>query len=478
LRLVFISILSFAITGCVNYVGIHSHSVPYTSENLLTKHGYPLPPPNSMAKSGQWWDMFQDPQLNILIAAALSCSPNIQIAENRLARAYHLAEAAGASLLPTIDFSGYIRREHFTKNGLIPPPFADNTRNSGKLSANLNYEVDFWGKNRETIAAKVSETMAAQADLAQARLVLSTAVAASYFQLQYDLALEELVKKIVQQRQQLLAIIQLRAKHSLTSVIPVSSAQLQVDYWQLLLEQIQQYILIQRNQLAVLMGESPFTTEIAVNYFQYNPQLLAMPSIIPANFLDRRPDIAASRWRVEAAAHFVNVEKALFFPDVNLLAFFSFQSIGLTNLFKISSRDYAGQAAFTLPIFDAGYLRASLKAKYDEYDAAVGKYNQTIITALQQVADQLSALQTVTLQIKTQKEAVTIAKNNYYRNDLLYQHGVSDYTEVLTAQASLLYQQLFLLIFENMHIQSTISLINALGGDYYCLCDEWRDHHE
>jgi len=466
LRFIFISILSFAITGCVNYAGIHSHSA-LLPETQPTPHVYPLPPPVSTTKSGQWWDMFNDPQLNILIDAALSCSPNIQIAQNRLARARHLAEAAGASLFPYVDLSGYIRREHFTKNGLIPPPFAGTSRNLGNLAANLNYEIDFWGKNRETIAAKVSEAKAAEADLAQAQLVLSTAVAAGYFQLQYDLALEELIEKIVQQRQQLLEIIQLRAKHHLTSVIPVSSAKIQVAYWELFLAQIQQFTQIQRNQLAALMGDNPFTTQIAVNHFQYNPKLLALPPVIPASFLGRRPDVAASLWRVEAAGHLVNVEKALFFPDINLLAFFSFQSVGLNKWFNFSSRDYTGQAAFTLPIFDAGYLRSSLKARYDEYDEAVNKYNQTIITALQQVADQLSALQTEQLQIKMQKDAEIIAKNNYHRNNLLNQHGITDKTDVLTAQATWFYQQLFLLFFEDMNIQSTISMINALGGGCY-----------
>ncbi len=466
MRFLFIITLCLGMTGCVNYIGIHAHSTPLTPTSLAVSHAYPTLPQQAFTPSGQWWDIFKDAELNQLIAVALESSPNIQIAQSRLERARHLAEAAGASLWPNVDLNGYIRREHYTKNGIIPPPFNGTTQNLASLSLNLNYEIDFWGKNRETIAARVSETFAQQAELAQTRLVLSTAIASSYFQFQYDMALISLTKKILKDQQHLLNIIQLRAQHSITSNIPVSSAQIQVQTWELLLAQIEQYADIQRHQLAELMGENPFTTQITVSEFKYNPKLLTLPPVLPASLLGRRPDIDASRYQVEAAGHLVNVEKALFFPDVNLLAFFSFQGIGLNNIFKWSSRDYAAQAAFTLPIFDAGYLRANLKARYDEYDSAVGQYNQTILTALQQVADQLSALSITQLQIQEQNKAATIARLNYQRNDLLYRHGINDYTEVLTAESTWLNQQLFLLVLQNLHVQNTISMINALGGDY------------
>ncbi len=466
MRYIYIALLILSVSGCVNYIGIHEHSAPYTATDLAVRHDYTLPTPMFSIRNGSWWEIFKDQQLNELITTALECSPDMQIAQNRLQRARHIAEAAGASLWPTIDFNGYIRREHFSKNYIYPPPLGGSTRNVGNLSVNLNYDIDFWGKNRETVAANVSEAQAALADLAEARLMISSAVASSYFQLRYDLALLELLKTIVRERQELLKLINLRASHSLTSVIPVGEAQIQVNTWELLVAQTQQYIEIQKQQLAVLMGDNPLTTQFQVKKFSYQPKLLTLPPILPSRLLERRPDIAASRWRVEAAKHWVHVEKALFFPDVNLMAFFSFQSIGLNKLFSFSSRDYAIQAAFYLPIFDADYLRSSLKERYDEYDAAVNQYNQTILTALQQVANGLSSLYYVKVQIDQQSQAEAIAKNNYHRNYLLYQHGINDYTQVLVAQASWFYQQLFLWEFEILHIQATITMIHALGGDY------------
>ncbi len=159
--------------------------------------------------------------------------------------------------------------------------------------------------------------------------------------------------------------------------------------------------------------------------------------------------------------------KARFFPDINLMALLSYQSIGLQNLFKASSRDDAIQVAFNLPIFDGGYFRATLKARYSEYDLAVGQYNRTILTALQQVADQLAAIHTLKIQLKEQTAALTFAQSNYHRNYLLYKQGINDYTQVLLAQASWLYQQVFLLELENLHIRATIAMIKALGGDYH-----------
>jgi NodT family efflux transporter outer membrane factor (OMF) lipoprotein len=462
---ILLSLISFTMAGCVNFFGIHEHSAAYTVASLAVPHQYPLPA-GPFVPSGEWWDMFKDPQLSRLIEVALIDSPNIQSAQSRLEKARHLAEAAGAALWPNINFSGYIRRERFSKFGIIPPPIGGTTKTLANLSLNLNYEVDFWGKNRQTLAAKISEQKAAEAELEQTRLVISTAVASSYFKLQNDLAIISLLKKILKQRQVLLDRIRLRAQHNITSAIPVSSAEIQVETWTLLLAQAQEYALIQRHQLTALMGENPFTTQISIPPFCYNQELLKFPQIMPASLLGRRPDVAAAAWRIDAARHYVKVQKALFFPDINLLAFFSFQSIGLNHLFNWNSRDYAAQAAFTYPIFDAGYLRANLKARYDEYDLAVEQFNQTVVTALQQFADQLSVLAIYQIQLKAQRRAEVISKSNYHRNYLLYKHGINDYTQVLIAQASWLYQQLFLQELQYLDIQATIGLINALGGDF------------
>ncbi len=467
MRFLLIGLLIPGIAGCVNYIGIHEHSIPDSPASLAAVHRYPLPA-TSPQRIGpcQWWDKFNDPQLNTLINIALADSPHIQIAQSRLERAQHIAEEAGAALWPNVDMTGYVRRERFTKNGLIPPPFNGTTQTPSELALNFNYELDFWGKNRQTLAARISQARAEEANMAQAELMLSTAVASAYFQLQDDLALAELLKKILRQRQALLRTIQMRAEHSITSAIPVSSAKIQVEIFAVILARAQQDIMVKRHQLAVLIGKNPFTTQISVKNFNYNPKILALPAVLPAHLLARRPDITVTLWRVEAAAHQVKVEKARFFPDINLMALLSFQSITLSKLFNFQSRDWAVQAAFSLPIFDAGYLRADLKARYSEYDLAVGQYNQTILTALQQVADQLAILHTVKIQLQEQSDAVGIAQRNYRRNYLLYKHGISDYTQVLTAEASWLYQRLFLLQLENLHIQTTIAMIKALGGDY------------
>lgn len=467
MRFILIGLLIPGIASCVNYAGIHEHSIPDSPGSLAAVHRYPLPatPPPRIGPC-QWWDKFDDPQLNTLINSALADSPHIQIAQSRLERAQHIAEEAGAALWPSVDMEGYVRREHFSKFGLIPPPFGGTTQNLGQLALNFRYELDFWGKNRQAFAARISQARAEEANLAQAQLMLSTAVASSYFQLQDNLALMQLLQKIVRQRQALLRTVQARAERSITSVIPVSSAKIQVDIFAVIVARAQQDIMVNRHQLAVLIGKNPFTTQISVKSFHYNPKILALPEVLPAHLLARRPDITATLWRVEAAAHQVKVEKARFFPDINLMALLSFQSIGLNKLFNFQSRDYAVQAAFSLPIFDAGYLRADLKARYSEYDLAVGQYNQTILTAFQQVADQLAILHTVKIQLQEQNDAVDIAQRNYRRNYLLYKHGISDYTQVLTAEASWLYQRLFLLQLENLHIQTTIAMIKALGGDY------------
>jgi NodT family efflux transporter outer membrane factor (OMF) lipoprotein len=449
------------LSSCAYYGDIHSHSNALTPTALNTHHSYRLPPKTGPA---EWWDRFHDSQLNQLITVALADSPNMEIAKNRVNRAQYLADNAASHLWPSVDASGYAQRQKFAEFGLIPPPFNGHTYNIGDIGLNFNYEFDFWGKNRQLLAARVSEQCAAQADQAEAQLIISAAVANTYFELLGNIEHLKIAKAILQHSREMSAIIVKRNKHQIESDIPTKTSLVDVDSAKISVDQYQQAEKLSRHQLAVLLGKNPFETTVSTSSFHYHHYPVKLPTSLPAHLLAQRPDIFAAKSRAEAAAHQANVAKALFFPDINLNALLSYQSVDFGRLFHVSSQNNAITGAFDLPIFDASARRSNLGVHYAEYDLAVNTYNQTILTALREVADQLSILKMIQSQLTAQQEAVKALQVNYKLFNLRYNHGIIDYISVLQIKEKLLQQQATQINFQIRHLQAVVGMLKALGG--------------
>jgi NodT family efflux transporter outer membrane factor (OMF) lipoprotein len=451
------------LTGCVYYGDIHGDSHQYDLSDVAQPHTYSHPTPVAETKPG-WWDKFHDPQLNQLITVALSDSPKMKMAESRIRNAQHLAEAAGASLWPAVDLSGSSERAKFPKYGLIPPPFNNKVFTINDVALNLNYDFDFWGKNSQTLKARLGEVLAAQADLNAAQLALSSAVANVYFELLNDVVQVKLAQARWDLNKQRLQIASDRLQHGIRSEIPINTINLDTQLAMQAVEKYKQDELLARHQLSVLLGKNPFNTDIETQQFTYHPYQVSLPASLPANLLANRPDIQATKFRAEAAAHDINVAKAQFFPDINLNLLFSYQSVISNQLFKSSSQYKGITGAFDLPIFDAGARRANLGMKYAEYDLAVNDYNQTLLTALREVADQLSNLQTLKPQIKAQTISLNSIQRNYTLYRARYRQGIADYDDLLGIKDTLLTQQADLINLQIRHLQTLVAMLRALGG--------------
>lgn len=449
------------LTGCVSYGDLHSKSKPLDPQTLDARHIYRT---SNNAMTTGWWNRLHDPQLNQLISVALNDSPTLQIAESRVREARQITMESAASLLPSLEFNGYVQRQKFSTFGLVPPPFNGKTFNIGDAAFNFNYEFDFWGKNREIVAAKVSEEYVAQAELTEAQLIISTAVAHVYFQLLNATEQTEFAKENLNVSQRLAKIVLIRAKNGIVSDLPLETALANVQQIKLAVDQYKQEEMLAKNQLAVLMGDNPFTTDIKTMKYRYYSANIILPSPLTANLIAQRPDIAAALARVQAATHRVNVQKARFFPDINLTALFSYQSVGLGHLFDVRSQNNAISGAVDLPIFDAGARRAELGTKYAEFDVSVNEYNKTILNALQETADQLATLKSLNSQLSAQMSAVTSTNRNYKLLNSRYNHGIVDYVQVLELQQLLLKQRAMLVNIQTHHTQTTVALVKALGG--------------
>jgi len=436
-----------------------SHSLDV--QTLTTPHIYK---PETGPKELGVWSRFNDPQLNQLISVALADSPTIAIARDRVRRAEYLAAGAEAALWPTIDLSGYIQRQRFSATGLVPPPFNGNTYNIAELGLNFNYEFDFWGKNRETYQAAFGEVFATRADANQARLILSSAVANTYFQLLGSLEQAKLVEENWRLNQRLIRIAKDRTQHGVESALPLKIIEVNAQQSKLALAQIRQNEAVARHQLAALLGKNPSVTDIVTLPLKYHAHPITLREPLPANLLAQRPDIAATKFRAEAAAHQINAAKARFFPDINLNLLFSYQNVGLTQFLKPANQNNAVTGAFDLPIFDAGARRANLGVKLSEYDQAVDQYNQTILTALNEVADQLSILKALDSQLNAQNSSVKASYERYGLTQSQFHHGITDQATLLNNRVSLIQQEAIQQFLQTRRLQAVVGMLKALGG--------------
>lgn len=456
---------SLALTGCASYSGIHGEAQALAPESLAF---HPQDTSGAWPRE-DWWSTFGDPKLDALMRQALEGSPSLRAAEARVRAAAALADAARSSLYPTLDLNASATRQRFSANDIYPPPLGGSWVNQGRATLDFNYEFDFWGKHRNELKAALGDARAAQADAAQARLVLSSALAQTYFQTQTDLATLAVARQTLAQRESLGELNRVRTSRGLESSIVVRQSDQQIAASRVDVSAAQAGVELDRHQLAALVGLGPDATlDMEPTLHPYGERL-ALPANLPADLLARRPDVAAQRWRLEAAAASIGAAKADFFPNINLVAFAGFgaTSFHSLDLFSHGSGLAGVGPALHLPIFDAGRLRAGLRGRYGDYDAAVEQYNQTLLDALRQVADQVTSVRAVREQLGEQANAVAAAEDAYRLTLDRYRAGLTSYLDVIVNEERLLTERQNHVRVQGRSLAVAVDTMRALGGGYH-----------
>ena len=466
--LVAAGVMATGMTGCASMSGIESSAVLRDAPSL----GLPAAASSgsssgssSMAVSAEWWKDFGDEQLNRLVAQALESSPNLKLAQARLARAQAVTEVADAATLPQLSAQFDATRQRYTKNGLVPPPLAGTIQETGTAQLNASWELDFFGKNRAALDAALGSLHAAEADAQAARVLLASNVARSYFQLVRLNEQAGVARRTLDQRQETLKLVQDRVNAGLDTRLELRQSEGGLPEARLQLETLQEQMALTRNALGALIGQ-PNAAAAVVLPAQTSIKNVAMASTIPADLLGRRADITAARWRVEASVKDVANAKTQFYPNINLVAFAGFSSIGLNRLFDTGSQQWGVGPALRLPIFDAGRLRANLRGKTADLDAAVESYNATVLDAVRDVADQVASTQAITRQQTEQRSAQQAAEGAYEIAVQRYKAGLGTYLNVLTAETSVLAQRRAAVDLEARALDTQVALMRALGGGY------------
>ncbi len=419
----------------------------------------------SQTARSDWWLDFGDADLTTLINKALLDAPSIKIAQTRLAKAEAIADVSHSALFPTVGLDVEATRQLFTQNSIYPPPLAGNIYNMGTAQLQAGWEIDFFGKNRSALMATLGAARAAGADAEAARIFLTTNITRAWLQLGRIHGQRLIAARSLAQRSEMLSLVRTRVNAGLDTKVELHQSEGGIPEARLQIEMLYEQEQLSRHALAALVGDSTLADNIKA------PALFAIhapsiPATLPANLLGTRPDIAAARWRVEAATSDVASAKSQFYPNVNLMAYAGFSSIGLGNLHKSTSEQWGVGPAIRLPIFEGGKLRANLRGKTADLDAAIESYNAAVIDAVRDVTDQVASSQSLTRQREQQRAAQRATEDAYGLSMQRYKAGIANYLQVLATETAVLSQQKQALDLTARAMDTQVALIRALGGGY------------
>ncbi len=435
-------------------------------ESVLDTRTLGLTAQAAAPSDASWWTAFDDAQLSALIERALADNPTLAQAAAQLRAAVAQVDAAHAGLLPKANFSASALRQHGPENYLFPPPLAGSDFWIAQIGASLSWDVDFWGRQADALSQARALAQAADLQRENARLLLASALTQAYIDLYRADALADIAEQAEGQRAHILDLTRKRVAAGLDTRLELREAESALPQARVERAQAQSQANLAVHALAMLAGGG------AEDYAQIRrPQLdldavLPLPQQLPINLLARRPDVLAARLRIDAADAQRRAVKAAFYPDVSLRALAGIASFGLNNLFQASARGYGAGPVVSLPLFDAGKLRAEYQGREAALDDAVAAYNDTVLRAVQRTADQLSRIEALSRERVDQQATLTAAEDGYRIAEERYRAGLAGYLSVLSAETQVLNaRQQSVQISADLAL-ARIDLLLELGGSF------------
>ena len=414
-----------------------------------------------------WWQRYGDAQLNALMDEALRGAPSLTEAAARVTAAAAVQQQQNAASRPSVQATAAATRERQSYYNGIPAGFVQpGWYNHGQAALELNWHLDWWGKDRAALAAATSELEATRADAALARLTLTTSLAQAWAELarlhdQLDTAQAALTV-----RTESLALTQARQQQGLETQAEVRQAQAKLAQARGDVLSLQEAIDLQHHQIAALVGAGP-DRGLAIGRPQMQLATAAgLPDALPAHLVGRRPDLVSARLQAEAASARIDQAHAAFYPDVNLRALVGVQAIGVDNLSLKDARYGSVGPALTLPLFDQGRLQGAFRQSHARQAEAVAHYQQVLSTALREVADATTSLSALDGRLTQAEAATAAAKDAWQLTRRRYEGGLANHIQVLVAEDSYLALSRDLTELRARRFQLDVSLVRALGGGY------------
>jgi NodT family efflux transporter outer membrane factor (OMF) lipoprotein len=421
--------------------------------------------PNEQNLGGNWWELFQDPQLNSLELQIDVSNQNLKAAQAQYTQARALVRYSRADLFPTVSVNPSATRTKTSSNR--PPPsstFNGITYNDFQIPFELSYQIDVWGRVRRTVESYRDQAQAGAADLATVNLSMHSQLALYYFQARLLDAEEQLLNSTVTQYEQALQLIESRYAGGIASDVEVQQARTQLETTRAQAIDVGVARAQYEHAVAVLIGKPP--AEFTLSALPLTMPPPSIPVALPSELLERRPDIAAAERRMAAANAQIGVAKAAYYPNISLGAAGGFESSAITTLLSGPSILWSAGPSAVLTVFDVGRRRAASDQAIAAYDQAVANYRQTVLTGFQQVEDNVAALRILEHEAQVQNDAVTAAQKYLELAITRYKGGVTSYLEVTTAQSAALSDELTAVNILGRRMVDAVTLVQALGGGW------------
>ncbi len=440
--------------------------------------GWTVAQPQDTAPKGQWWSIYHDPLLDRLENQVAVNNQNVRQFEAQYREAQATVDVARSALFPTLSGTASVTRSSrgggstgVTTSTGTTTGFSGSsgglTATTYTLEGEFDWDLDVWGRIRRQVESDVAAAQVSAADLVNATLAAQATLATDYFELRYQDALDKLLTDTVAAYADALRITQNQYNAGTANASDVASAQTQLDTTTAQLVNVGVLRTQYEHAIAVLTGVAP--AELTIQPGTLAADAPVAPGVVPATLLQRRPDVAAAERTMREQNALIGVQVAAFYPDISLSALYGYSGNPLGSLIEAANRVWSLGASATETLFEGGLRNSEVAVARASYDASVASYRQTVLTAFQQVEDELSALRILEQQAAAEANAVTSAQRSVDIALNTYRAGTQPYTNVITQQTLLLGDQETALSVQEQRLIASVTLVQALGGGFSTL---------
>jgi NodT family efflux transporter outer membrane factor (OMF) lipoprotein len=412
----------------------------------------------------QWWRLYDDAQLDALQRDLIANSPDLAAALARYRQAQAVAKQLNSALFPSVQGNASMQRNHDALDTPLLHLTAPLDYDTDIVGLQAVYELDLWGRVRNTVAAGNAQAAASAADLESARLSLQAQLADDYIVLR-ELDQEiSLLNDTVEAYRQALDVTRQRFDSGITSGLDVARAQNQLDETRSQVAQTQAQRALLEHAIAALVGADASQFSLAPQ--QVSLTLPRVPPGLPSTLLQRRPDVAAAQRRMQAANAGIGVARAAYFPDISLSAAIGYESDQSRGWIQAPNAYWALGPNLVLDVFDAGKRKAQVAQAHAQYDEAAAQYRNVALSAFQQIEDNLSLIERYHTADEAERSAVAAAQQALDYSMTRYQAGAVNYLDVVVSQTAALQSRIEALDITTRQLRASVQLIRALGGGW------------
>jgi NodT family efflux transporter outer membrane factor (OMF) lipoprotein len=469
------TVAALLLTGCTvgpNYKRPSAPMAPAYKEappaSFKDQDGWKVIEPSDAQIKGNWWELFDDPQLNSLEAKVDGANQTLKIADANFRAAHANVGFYRAAEAPTIGVApGISAVRDSAHQPYLSPTIVNGGEGNFTLPLELNYEIDLWGRIHRQVTAAREQAQASAADLANTRLSLHAELAIDYMEVRSADAQIQLLQDTVKAYTDAVNLTKDRFEGGASPLSDLTQARTQLDSARVIETDISVTRAQYEHAIAILIGVPPAQFSLPSTPLNLEPPKMPdIPGTLPSELLERRPDIAASERQMAAANEQIGIAQAAFYPTLSLTAVAGLQGTSALNWFNWPSRFWAVGPTFSETLFDAGRRRAVRSTAAANYDATIANYRQTTLTAFQQVEDNLAALRILETEAQQQHESTDSAAQSLDLSQTRYEGGVDTYLQVITWQTAALNNERNDIDIMRRRMEASVILIKALGGGW------------